>query len=70
MKMYMKYEATKRAEKVVSWVAWHLPEYLVYWCALRVLAFATTGKYGNKHPDEISVLDAVEAWRTKNNPAY
>ena len=53
---------TELLEKIVTWVAWHLPKNLVYWAFIRLAAHATTGKYGNTHPDELSVMEALNRW--------
>ena len=42
---------------------WALPRWLVYWCAMRVLANATTGRYGNEFPSEVTALEALDRWR-------
>ncbi len=31
----------RRKEKVAIWIAWHLPRWLVYWCAIRLLSEMT-----------------------------
>ena len=49
-------------EKFWQWLAWLLPERLVYWCTLRLGAFATTGKYGDTVVPELTFMDAVGRW--------
>ena len=58
----LKYEAQKQLERLVRWVAWHLPRYLVMWCYIRVVAYATTGKYGNTVVPELTAMDALRRW--------
>ena len=55
---------------MIMWLAWKLPRSLVYWCAVRVMAHATTV------PDkplagvlrqcpivpELSIIDALDRW--------
>ncbi len=47
---------------------WHmtvarlLPPWLVYACAVRLMAHATTHRYSNKTPDEASVIAALKEW--------
>ena len=52
----------RRKEKVVRWVAWHLPKTLVMWCYMRVAAHATTGQYGNTNVAELGMMDAIKRW--------
>ena len=49
-------------EKIVSWIAWHLPSSVAMWCFVRVSAFATMGEYGNTVLGELSVIEALERW--------
>lgn len=58
----LKYEAGKRFQRLVMWVAWHLPRYLVMWCYIRVAAHATMGKYGNTVVTELTMMDALKRW--------
>ena len=56
-------EMTKRfAERFFMELSFMLPKHLVYWCAIRVWAHATTGKYGNTDKDRLTVQAAVERW--------
>lgn len=52
-------------EKIWEYLAWKLPRRLVYWCAIRLAAAATTGRYSSRTPDEVSVLDALDAWESR-----
>ena len=49
-------------EKRVIQIAWALPRRLAYWAAIRVMAHATTGKYGTSVPDQTSIMDALKRW--------
>lgn len=49
-------------EKVWIFIAWRLPRRLAFWCALRVMAHATTGRWGNQIVPELLFIDAVERW--------
>jgi hypothetical protein len=49
-------------EKVLIAVSWHLPKSLVYWCAIRLMAHATTGKYSNQVVPELLAMDALQRW--------
>lgn len=50
------------AHKLLLWFVWKLPKTLVMWCAVRVGANATTGKYSNQIVPELSFMDALERW--------
>jgi len=39
-----------------------MPKYLIMWCALRLMAFATQGEYGHEHPDDVSIMTALGRW--------
>lgn len=49
-------------DKICMKIAWWIPKRLVYWCYIRVHAYATTHKYSNKHPDEVTWNMALEEW--------
>jgi hypothetical protein len=51
-----------RREKAAMWFAWHLPKWVVYWCAIRLGAHATTGKYSNTNVPELTFTDALKRW--------
>jgi len=50
------------SDKCLMWIAWHLPKRIVYWCAIRVNAYATTGKYKNQIVPELNAMDALKRW--------
>ena len=41
-----------------------LPNWLVYWCAVRVVAHATTGEYSSQVVPELAAMDALHRWET------
>lgn len=49
-------------ERVAIKIAWLLPRSIAIWAFTRVAAHATTGKWGNQHPDTVSVMDAMGRW--------
>lgn len=49
-------------EKVVRWVAWHLPKDVVYWATIRLIAFATSGEYSNQVVPELGAMEALHRW--------
>lgn len=50
-------------EKITMKLAWALPRYLVMWCAYRVMAHASQGKWGNECPDQIDMMTMIGRWR-------
>ena len=49
-------------EKVVMWIAWHLPKPIVYWCAIRVGCNATQDQWSNQIVPELKFMDALKRW--------
>jgi hypothetical protein len=49
-------------ERFGMWLAWRLPRRLAYWCAIRVIAWATTGPHGNTNPHDLNVVEALKRW--------
>ena len=39
-----------------------LPRSLVYWCAIRLIAHATTGKHGAQLVSDLTAMDALDRW--------
>jgi len=55
-------------EKFWMWLAWKLPRPLVYWCAMRVGAAATTPPNGwQETVPELLFMDAIERWDKPRN---
>jgi hypothetical protein len=48
----------------VIWMrlAWLMPRSLVYWCAIRLGAHATQGKYSDQVVPELLFMDALKRW--------
>ncbi len=61
---------SKFSEKFWMWLSFRMPKKLVYFCAIRLGAFATQGKYsdstGGKRSDievpELRLMDAVKSY--------
>lgn len=49
-------------EKAQIAVAWAIPEWLAYWCAIRVITHATTGTYSNQVVPDLAAMDALKRW--------
>lgn len=49
-------------EKIWMWIASKLPRKLVMWCAYRVAAHATQGKWSNQEVPALMFVDAMQRW--------
>ena len=52
-------------EKLLVWLAYKTPRKLAYWCAVRVMAHATAGKYGDTIVPELRAMEALRRWEEK-----
>lgn len=52
-------------EKVWIKLAWLMPRDLVKWCAVRLMASGTVGKYENQLVSELTCLEALNRWEQK-----
>jgi hypothetical protein len=52
-------------ERIIQWIAWHLPKKLVYWCAIRLMSYATFGKYENTEVPVLTAVEALNRWAEK-----
>lgn len=53
-------------EKLTMWLAWRLPRRLAYWCAIRVLAHGTTGKFSGQVVPELTATEALKRWEDRS----
>ena len=53
------------AENVPMSIAWMLPKKVVYFAAIRLIAYATTGKYGSTVVPELGAMDAVKRYEAE-----
>lgn len=49
-------------ERIWRWLAWRLPQGLVYWATIRLIARATTGRYGTTVVPDLTAMDALGRW--------
>lgn len=47
-------------DKIFHFIARRLPSRLVYWCAIHLVAHATTGKYDKTVVPDLTAMDAVK----------
>lgn len=43
-------------------LAWLMPRRLVYWCAIRLMANATTGEHSSQVVPDLTAMDALKRW--------
>jgi hypothetical protein len=53
-------------DKMQMAIAWAMPRWLVKWCAVRLIAYATQGKYSTQNVPALSAMDALKRWETKS----
>lgn len=49
-------------EKITISIAWMMPKYLVYWCAVRLFSYATSGEYSDQVAPELLAMEALDRW--------
>lgn len=49
-------------EKAALAIAWHMPRWLVYRCAVRLGAHATVPPYGDQVVPDLTFMDALDRW--------
>ena len=58
--MYRKIHEMKR--KCGFAITWALPDWVVYYCTLRLFAHGTQKEYGGTVADSLTIFDALERW--------
>ncbi len=51
-----------KKEKIAMMIVWKLPNWLIYWAGIRLMAHATTGEYANTETPALLAMDALERW--------
>ena len=49
-------------ERFFRWLAYRLPSRPVYWCAIRVMAEATTGPWSSQVVPDLRGMEALDRW--------
>lgn len=47
-------------------LAWCLPRWLVYWCAIRVWAHASTGPFGHEEAPGMTMDTCLQRWQEQS----
>jgi len=50
------------SEKFWMRLAWAMPRKLAYWAAVRVLSYATVGKFSSQVVPDLLAIDALKRW--------
>lgn len=53
----------KLVERICREIAWLLPREIVTWAFVRVVSYATSGKYGDTVVPGILAMDALKRWQ-------
>jgi hypothetical protein len=65
-KLELKYQATKKLERLERKVVWLLPRWLIRWAVVRATLHATNGKWGKTVVPKITALEVMERWEESN----
>ncbi len=49
-------------DKILLFIAWHLPKSVVYWCSIRLMANATQGPWSGQIVPDLYAMDALDRW--------
>lgn len=49
-------------DRFFRWLSKRVPRRLAYFCAIRVMANATMGQYGNQVVPKLTAMDALKRW--------
>lgn len=60
-----RYRTNRQLERLLLRLVWKLPRTLVMWCAIRVGAHATTGRYADQVVLELTFTDALQRWEVR-----
>ena len=56
------FDGGRMRERLVIWIAWHLPRRLAYWATIRVGVHATTGRWSSQVVPDLYYADALKRW--------
>lgn len=60
--MGIRHDMEVRCTKLAMAIVWWLPRWVVYWCSVRLMAHATTGKWSKQVVPDLTALDALKRW--------
>jgi hypothetical protein len=50
----------RQRQEILWFIAKNMPKSIRYWCVVFACSQATTGKYGNTVPDELSIMEMLK----------
>ncbi len=56
-----------RSDRFFRWLSWRLPQQLVYFATIRLIAYATNGTYSDTVVPELKGMEALGRWEQKAN---
>lgn len=65
MNLDLNYEYVIRKEKAKHWIATLAPRWLVYYCAIRLFAHATTGEHSTTEVPALTAVEALKRWEPR-----
>ncbi len=51
-------------DRILVKIARLMPKCIVKWCAIRLMAHATCGKYGDTEVPKLGIITALKRWET------
>lgn len=58
-----KHELSRLKERILMWIAWHIPRKIAYWCTIRVIQHAAQGEWEEQEVPELLAMDILPRWR-------
>ncbi len=49
-------------DRLMQRISWWMPRRLVYFCAIRLMANATTGDHSHQVVPDLTAMDALKRW--------
>lgn len=65
-KLEVKYQATKKVEKLQRKIVWALPSWLIKWAVVRATLHASNGKWSKDLVNEIPAVEVLSRWEESN----
>ena len=63
--MRMTAKRARWMENLGHWIAWHLPKWVIYYAAVRLWVYSSTGPRASESGPSITVTDALRDWEAR-----
>lgn len=63
---YARFLLSEKIDRLLMNLAWKMPKRLVCWCAVRVWANASSGKWSDEEASDIRFVEALNRWAIDN----